>query len=606
VADIAYRLDGIPLALELAATRVPSLGLEGLAERLDDRLRLLVGGRTAARHQTLRATLDWSYELLGESERRLFARLAPFAGGWTLPDAEAVCAGAELPKEQVAERMLNLVDQSLVVVDQRPGRVRYRLMETMRQYAAERLSELGQGGAGYRRHRDHYLSQAERLPAERFDPGHLDWLAEEADNIRVALRWSIDQDEFEAGLRLADAMHGLWYVRGSMSEGRAWLTELLERAGPAAETALGGKSLGTISRLAFMQGDLATAARLAERSFQLAERLGDRRGLALVAVRRAVVARGQGDLVRARGLYQEALDRSRALADPDVQIFSLYGLSMTLLELDDREAAETLARECVAVAESVGHVWGLASAHRVLGRGAASRGCPRVARRHLEESLSLSRGLGYAQGVVYALTALGQLAVAEADTASARWRLCEALGLAQELGDRLELLHCLDGLGQIEGGCAHHEQAARLAGAAAALRDALGAAPYPREQDALAGWLPQVTVAMGEARFTECWIEGRTVKLDQLVAELLSERPESAPDGKTSGAAGGGGLTQRELEVASLVGQGLSTRAIAAQLGITEGTAKVHVTRILGKLELHSRAQLAVWAVQRGLVSAKR
>ncbi|MDQ3811014.1 MAG: helix-turn-helix domain-containing protein, partial [Chloroflexota bacterium] len=190
VAEIVRRLDGIPLALELAATRVRTLGLAGLAARLDNRLRLLVGGHSApARQQTLRATLDWSYELLEPLERELFARLAPFAGGLTLGDAEAVCAHAELTAEDVAAHLAALVDQSMVVVAHTSAGPRYSLLETMRQYAAERLNDLGLAEAAYRAHCDHYLAMAERVPSERYTVEHLDWLALEADNLRAALRW---------------------------------------------------------------------------------------------------------------------------------------------------------------------------------------------------------------------------------------------------------------------------------------------------------------------------------------------------------------------------------------------------------------------------------
>jgi predicted ATPase/DNA-binding CsgD family transcriptional regulator/DNA-binding XRE family transcriptional regulator len=598
IADIARRLDGIPLALELAATRVRALGVHGLAERLDDRLRLLVGSRTApARQQTLNATLDWSYDLLGRPERHLFARLAPFAGGWRLADAEAVCATPDVPVNGVALRLANLVDQSLVVAERRPDGVRYRLLETMRHYAAERLNELSQAQAVYRAHRDHYLAIAERVPAERFDVAHLNLLVDEADNLRAALRWSIDHDEFDAGFRLADALHGVWYVRGWMSEGRTWLAELLERAGPADSLHV-AKALGTVSRLAFVQGDVEAAARFADSSLEMHQRLRDRRGLALVAIRLAVVARGRGDLSGARRLYHEALASGRALADDDIQIFGLYGLSMTLLSLGERDGAEALGAECLAVAEAADHTWGLTSAHRVL--GLVNQHDLPTSRMHLERSLALSRRLEYAQGIVYAVTALGQLAVMEGDTVAARALLSEALGLANELGDRIEMLHCLEGLTQIEA-TAHPRRSVRTAAAARALRDMLGVMPMPGEQAKIDAWLTGARQTLGERVYSECWSEGRAADLAALIAEL--REPSGEPGANRVGRpAVPGGLTERELEVACLVGRGLSSRAIAAELTITEGTARVHVARILGKLGLHSRAQLAVWAVQNGLL----
>jgi predicted ATPase/DNA-binding CsgD family transcriptional regulator/transcriptional regulator with XRE-family HTH domain len=598
VADIVRRLDGIPLALELAATRVRALGVAGLAERLDDRLRLLVSGRAApARQQTLRATLDWSYDLLGQPDQQLFVRLASFAGGWRLADAEAVCAGADIPRQDVARRMVNLVDQSLVVGEERSGAMRYRLLETMRQYAADRLNELGVAEAACSGHRNHYLAMAERVPSERYTLAHMDWLASEADNLRAALRWSINRDEFEDGFRVAAAMQGLWYVRGFLTEGRAWLNELLDRAGSAAETVLGGRAVGGAARLAFMQGDMATASLLAERCWEIAERLADERGIALAAIRRAVVARGQGNVERARELSEEALRRSRAMGDADLQVFSLYGLSACLLVLGERDKAAQLARECLTISGSVGHAWGISSARRVLGM--ADQRSARVARSHLEQSLVWSRQLGYAQGVVYALTALGKLALAEDDTRAARAHLADSLKLADELGDRLEMLHCLEDLAQTE----PMELGAQIAGAAAALRAAIGASPVPHEHDRLTRWSERARRSLGETHFAELWADGQMADLHDLVAELICQPVEGVSNRATVDPRLSGGLTKREMEVARLVARGLSSRAIASELVITEGTAKVHVARILSKLDLHSRAQLAVWVVQNELGS---
>lgn len=601
VADICRRLDGIPLALELAATRVRVLGVPGLAARLDDRFRLLVGGRTApARQQTLRATLNWSYDLLGEPERRLLARLAPFAGGCTLEDIDAVCQDEALPREHIAERLGVLVDQSWVVVDQRSRQVRYRLLETMRQYAAERLVDFDEEQTAYRRHRDHYLRLAERVPCERFDGQHLDWLAEEVDNIRSALRWSIDHGEIESGLRLANAQHGLWYLRGPCSEGRAWFDELLDHPQAAAETVLAARSLGAAGRLAVVQGDLSAATRLLQRSRAVAERVGDLHGLALVGLRHGTLLRAEGDLQRARSVQAEALDRSRTLADADLEVLNLYALSTTLLEMGARDEAEALAQDCLAISERTGHVWGLASAHRLLGRLCALRGAHARARAHLEESLALSRALGHVQGTLNTLTALGLGALQEADETAARPLLWEALELARELGDQLETVRCLEAFGQIDGRT-RPSFAARLAGAAAALRSRVGAEPYPREQAALTDWMDQARQCLGESAFADGWAVGQRLAVEDLIAELRSHERVSEP-ASVSDEPARNGLTQREREIAALVGSGMSTRAIAAQLVITDGTAKVHIARILSKLDLHSRAQLAVWAVQHQLV----
>jgi predicted ATPase len=224
IVELCRRLDGIPLAMELAATRIRLLSIENISARLDDRFRLLSEGRRTAppRQQTLRATLDWSYALLEDSERQLFNRLSVFAGGWTLEAAEAVCAGEGIDPADVLNLMGRLVDQSLVMADERGSQVRYRLLETVREYAAEKLVGSGVSAIIGGRHRDWFLAQAERSRWDIFDPDHVAWLGRELDNFRVALRWSIQRGEVEVGLRLANATSAFWYQVGAYTEGRSW------------------------------------------------------------------------------------------------------------------------------------------------------------------------------------------------------------------------------------------------------------------------------------------------------------------------------------------------------------------------------------------------
>jgi predicted ATPase len=221
--EVCRRLGGVPLALELAATRVRVLSVQQIAARLDDQLRLLAGGRPTApsRQQTLRATLDLSYVLPREPQRQLFNRLAVFAGSWTLQAAEAICGGEGIEREEVLDQLAQLVDQSLVLAEEQSGRVRYRLLETVRQYAAEKLEESGESLVMRDRHLEWFLTQANSSPLTR-DPDHVAWLAEEVDNLRVGLRWSVKRGTVESGLRLATAAMDFWYQHGFYEEGRAW------------------------------------------------------------------------------------------------------------------------------------------------------------------------------------------------------------------------------------------------------------------------------------------------------------------------------------------------------------------------------------------------
>jgi non-specific serine/threonine protein kinase len=330
IAQICRRLDGMPLAIELAAARVRALTVEQIAERLDDRFRLLTGGsRTSLpRQQTLRATVDWSYDLLSEAERVLLHHLSVFSGGWALEAAEAVCGGDAVPSSAVLDLLVQLVDRSLVLAEPQGVEERYRLLETVRQYAREKLLEAGEANGVRDRHRDYFLSLAEQADPELRGREQLTWLerlTREQDNLRAAIEWSLTRDPAETALRLAGALGWFWDLRGHWSEGRAWVERCLELATPndaqpdrtATQVApwVRGRIFLAAGILALVQTDFAAARPSLEEAIQLSRSAGDHWGVARALMSLAPVEAYQGRHGEAAAHLQEGLALFRAVGD---------------------------------------------------------------------------------------------------------------------------------------------------------------------------------------------------------------------------------------------------------------------------------------------------
>ena len=534
VARICRRLDGVPLAIELAAARLRALSPAQIANRLDDRFALLTGGNRTAlpRHQTLAATVSWSYDLLGEAERVLFRRLSVFAGGWTLEAAEAVCAespgsDSRPAPRHVFETLARLVDRSLVVADEASGAVRYRFLETIRQYATDRLADAGESVATRTRHFDWFLDQAEGSPFDLFDPQHVAWLADELDNLRAALRWSIQQGEVEAALRLANATSAVWHQRGFYAEGRTWFAELLGLPGAAAATEVRAFALVRAALLATNQGEYALAQSLHDESQTLAQRLGYSYGIAQVLLNRGHVARVSGDLAGAQSIWEEGLSVSRSNAYQALEFYYLLLLGQVTLEQGDRALAGALGSESLALAKQIGHVRGRASSLRILGLVAAGNGDHAAARALLEESLALHREHADRDGIEGALQALAFLSIDQGDASTASNLFAESLTLAREGGDRWEIARSLDGLAGVAVET-RPDRAVRLAGAASALREVVGILPQPEDRERLDRWLNAAKRRLGPEDYTAAWTAGVTMPLDHAVALALT--PEDDPD----------------------------------------------------------------------------
>jgi predicted ATPase/class 3 adenylate cyclase len=481
LAQVCRQLDGMPLAIELAAVRTKVLSVEQMAARLDDRFRLLTGGsRTALpRQQTLRATMDWSYDLLSEAERALLCRLSVFSGGFTLEAAEAVCAGNGVAEDEVLDLLSQLADKSLVMVQEQGSEVRYRLLETIRQYGAEKLGGSAEALVVRGRHRDWFLALAERAEPELEGPDQREWLDQlevEHDNLRSALGWSLESKSVETELRLAGALWRFWMVRGHLLEGRKWLEGALERSRNASAT-LRAKAFTGAGSIAWSQADYEGATRLHGESLALYQALGDKRGIAFSLNNLAAQALDQGDCRRASPLLQESLALYRKLMDKRGIARILHNLAVVAYYEADYGAAQTL----------------------------------------LEESMVIQRELRNKREIAVLLYNLGEVAQFQADFERASVLQKEGLALSWELGDLRNMVECLEGLAGVAGAQEQPERAARLLGAAEALRELLGARLPAAERAQYERRRAVARAGLGEEAFAAAWAQGRAMTLEQAV-----------------------------------------------------------------------------------------
>jgi predicted ATPase/DNA-binding CsgD family transcriptional regulator len=446
VAQVCHQLDGIPLAIELAAARVKVLRVEQIASRLEDRFQLLISGARTdlPRHRTLHALIDWSHDMLSEPERVLFRRLAVFAGGWTLEAAESVCVGDGVEANAVLDLMTQLVNKSLILAEREQGKeARYRILETIRQYASERLLKAGEGEQLRNRHLDFFLRWAERVEPLVRGSQQLKWLDQleaENDNLRAALEWGPTQSEHgEASLRLAGALPVFWYQRGYINEGLAWLEKVL-----ASRTALhvGGvraKALYGAGFLACWQGNRMGAARTwLEESARLWRMLGwsGRTGLAHTLATSSEAMRILGDPAAAHSLADEAAALCREQDDRWGLAYALTNLGTAISDQEDFALAGSTIDESVVLWREIGDLWGLVLATHRLGEAAMRQGDHEVARRHFMDYLGIVRKLGDQEQEAWKLCNLGSIALSLGDGAEAKAYTEESFNLFQKLGSK--------------------------------------------------------------------------------------------------------------------------------------------------------------------------
>jgi predicted ATPase/class 3 adenylate cyclase len=534
VAGICRRLDGIALAIELAAARVRMMTPEQILERLGDRFRLLVSsGRQAAvpQHKTLLAAIDWSYDLLNHEERWLLRQLAVFRGGWSLEAAEAVGvidAGKAWP---VMDLLGQLVDKSLVLVEDDQAAVRYRMLETIREYALERLSRAGELERAQERQSTWCLTLADDAATSLTGPEQADWLRRlslEHENLRAALRWLTAQpDGAERSLRLAGSLHHYWLMQGHLTEGRRWLGQALAMSAEDALTAARAKALMGSGELAFRQGDLADAEGYLRQAITTWRTVGDRPGEAQTLRRLGSVLDVQGDYEAAMATYLEALSIWRETNDVWGIAATTNNLGLVARERGDLEAARTYLTQSLDLFRSLGTDWAIGVTRANLGDVALDLGDVTAAEEHYAEGLAIARRLGDREGIAYNLEGRANVARLGGDYAAAWRALAEGLAELTEIAARIEILDWLVTAVQLATDDGQPILAARLLGAQEALREEIAAPAIPAKRAALSDVEQRLTADLGQASFDDARSQGRDEGWQRVAAPIqaLSSAP---------------------------------------------------------------------------------
>jgi len=630
VARLCRTLDGIPLGIELSAARVRALSVEQIADRLRDRFQLLNSGdRTAPlRQQTLRATVDWSYELLDEAEQMLLRRLAVFSG-WNLDMAEQVCSDEAIPADAVLGVLISLIDKSLVVLDgEAAGDARYRLLDTIKQYAAERLAAAGEKDALALRHRDCVLALVEETAGGMFNRGEPPWPVRrevfrrgiaEYGNFRIALDTSLAHGHADEGLRLCIGLRNMWLPHGDAREAATWLDRFLvlppgepEKVSPQVR----GRALACRAEIAFDLQDYDTLLRCATESLELSRAGGDDFPVptALRVISQAAARAGRaGDAV---AYIDEAVAAAEA-AGNDWEAGLTQATRAAIAVRQGKLKSAQRAYEAALEVLSDNNRWGVAQVEYGMGTLARNRGDAEMAVRYYTDAMEIFREIDAWPEIARCQAGIGWIAVASGDYKLAQESLAEALRLNQAGGQRLGIARGLEAFAALAAARQQPERAARLAGAACQLRECLGhgSGIGPRIEEVLDFARGRLGAAAAAALFAE----GREMTAEDAVGHALgSDEAAPGPAGaaepawtdpaRLSAAAGPrqdavphrspDPLTRREREIALLIARGLSNREIADDLVISPATAARHVANILAKLGFTSRTQIASWATR--------
>ena len=623
ITAICRALDGMPLAIELAAARVRALSVEQIVARLDDRFGLLTAGdRSAApRQRTLRAAIEWSYELLTDPERALFRRLSIFSG-WSLEMAEQVCADEEIPAAEVLGLTAALVDKSLVVLDpELLGQARYRMLDTIREYAALRLAQADEAATFRSGFRDYAIRTSEHnlaLGMARIEaswPDRVDVFRRydvDAGNVIQILNWCLEQGDAEAGLRICAAVSPCWIVWGTFGEGGEWLRSFLALDMTGVPARVQGAATVVRGQLT-LSSDPATAWALGTEGLKLCREADDRYWVAVGLNLLAEIALHTGRIDEAAVSADEALAIAQAAGDGWNEGYALGTRAAIVARRGKLREAEQQATASVAVMRRIDQQWGAARALLGLGDLARFRNHPGEAHGWYVEALAILREIGARPEIARCLAGLGRVAMDLGAIEQARRHLTRSLRLSHATGSRIGVARGLEAFAALTGHEGRSELAVQLAAAAAALREAAGLPPLSGAR--VEAYLAQAR-RLGDATVARLWASGQALTSEAAVALALDAPAPSAamPSGKGPAgenpaltvvgryrvaAAPPSSLTQREYEIAELVAGGLSNKAIAAELSISHTTAARHVANIMNKLGFNSRSQIAAWVADR-------
>src|SRR3989454_524534 len=534
VAQICGRLDGIPLAIELAAARVKVLPVAQILGRLEDRFRLLTSGSSATleRQQTLRAAVDWSYDLLIEKEQQVFQRVSVFAAGLSLEGAEAVCSGNGIAEEEILDLLAHLVDKSLLTPEEGcEGSARYRLLETLRAYGKERLERAGNWDEYVNRHGEFYRGVAERAEHELLGPEQASWLnrlEEEHDNFRQAIESAHERGDVARELSICASLWRFWWTRGFWQEGNRRVTKALDAAGGASVTPasrgasrarsgdpIRAKALHGGAVLARSLGEYAAAHDRIEACISIARDAGDREGLALSLRELGNLAYVKGDHASAKSAYEESLVHCRAIDDRHGIAAVLHNLGSVALGQEDYSRARQFYEESLTLERELGDRTGEAITLNGLGTAARAQGDDAAAHSYHEQGLALQRELGERSGIAYSLGELGLLAANEHQFPRARAYLKESLEILREMGDRQGMVDALERCAALEFRQDQPDRALTLYGASRALRETMGVEPMPEDQRRIQEDLGALWDEIGADGAADVFSKGRTMTLEK-------------------------------------------------------------------------------------------
>lgn len=579
IAQLCHRLDGIPLAIELAAARVKVLSVEQIAERLDQSSRILAssGDGLSPRQQTLTALIDWSYNLLPDDEQALLRSLSIFAGGFQLEAVRAICMPADLDEYEAIDLLSQLADKSLIIVEEGGHETRYRMLETIRQYMWEKLSASGEERDLAARHLDWHLQLVERIEPQLKGEAQGRWLERletEHDNIRVALRHARESD-LEKGLRMASALWRFWFLRGHMSEARRWLRSALERATDVSASTR-AKAFRAEASLAYYQGDYSHSA----------------------------------------ACQREALALGRQTGNSEIVADALNMLGLVAYCEGDYEAAQEHYEESLAIKREVADDWGIGTVLGNLGYVAWKKSEYDRARSLYEQNMQIKRELGDKWGVAFMLYSLGLVARSQGNKDEARSLFTQSLNLWRELKHHWGIADCVEGLA---GTLDDPRQSAQLFGASEALREAYGGTVPSYERASYEAAVDATRARLPKEVFDAAWSQGRAMSLEEVISLALEvavpsqaphpvepiKAPLPAPSRTPPQTLADGtypdDLTEREVEVLRLLSSGMSNTLIAGQLNLSVNTVQAHLRTIYSKIGVSSRTEAARYAFERGL-----
>jgi predicted ATPase len=535
ISEICARLDGLPLAIELAAARIKVLSPSSLLARLASRLQLLTGGARdlPQRQQTLRAAMDWSYDLLNAAEQKLFRRLSVFVGGCNLEGVEAVCdTNGDLDLD-LLDGMASMVDKSLAQqVEQAKGESRFVMLETIREYALEKLKDSGEETVTKRAHAAYCLVLAEEESAEHSGATGTEWLERftlEHNNFRSGLEWLTETGDADWGLRLGTALFRYWEIREYFAEGRDGLGRLLNLKGATEPTKARARALFAAGVLAGEQGDYASADKLIIESQEIARQLGDKTGVAVSLNALGVLKRDQGDVATAHALLEESLDLWRELGDLKAVARALSNLANVVKLQGDYQRARSLYSECHSIFKGLRDQMGVAWSLNYLGDVARAQNDAVAARTLYEQGLAIFREFGDRWGIAGTLADLGTLAREERDYSGAHSLYRESIRIFQELEHKRGLARLLECFASSAASQGQAARALRLAGAAASLRQNIGAPLTPADLTKLETSLAPARQAMGNTAGATAWLAGWALTVELAIDEVLFGEETSAP-----------------------------------------------------------------------------